>query len=274
MTISFSQSNQVDSSGTAVTCAFLSNNTAGAGIVASSRITSSATASFSDNNGNGPSGSYHVDVTDSNATAGLTAAVGSAGNISLSTHNPITVTISSSVSGTIRGAIHEFLGLANSGASTVLDGTPTTAHTTTAAPDSGTLTTTNAADLLFGNLGGSGTGATVSPGNMGTGGTASIGQTVATDKLVTEYAIVAATSSGYHANFSLSGAESATAQCVAYKGAATTIVFGGGRGVLGGVEGNCNGNLSIARTNHDTERWSRHRRRWRALRTDDMRKAA
>lgn len=51
------------------------------------------------------------------------------------------------------------------------------------------------------------------------------------------------------------------------------LVESGGRGVLGGLEGGLNGGLSIARTTHDIDRWARHRRRWRSLRTEE-RKAA
>lgn len=218
MTIAVVQSNQVSSSGTVVTCAFLSANAAGNAIIAGSRIIQGGTPSFTDNNNNGPSG-YHVDVTNNYVAGGICTSLGSAANIVVSPHNPITVAFDTSISSTIRGIAHEVSGLAHSGASTVLDGTQSGQSTNTA-PDTPTITTTNANDLLMGLFGGSGVAATVSAGNMGTGTTATLGQTVDTDKLVSEYRIVSSTSSAYHGNFSLTGAEAANALIAAYQAAA------------------------------------------------------
>ncbi len=213
MTIAFVQDNQVNATGTSTTCAFPSNNTAGNAIVVAVRVGVNATVTVTDSAGN----TYTQDRSQLESFGGDVTVVASAFNIAGSAN---TVTISQSgASASIRGAIHEYSGLATTHANAFdVAISAINSGTTNTAADSGTATTTNANDLLFGAVA-TNIGVTCTPGMMGTGSSATARETVASGKLSTFDTIVSSTSSGYRANATLASADNWTAIMVAYKAA-------------------------------------------------------
>jgi len=207
------QSAQVNTSGTSATVSFSSNTGVGHAVVVAGRIgATSPTAGCSDSQTNSyihPVGIYNsvgAMQTDIFVTANTSAAAD-------------TMTYTSTVSGTIRVAIHEYAGLVTSN-SAIVDPTGTAdAHdgggSGSTTPSSGSTTTTNGSCLLFGAIALNNGTATFTAGNMGTGYAATVRQSIA-DKLITEDSITLAPGVGsYQANGTLSVADNWSALFVA-----------------------------------------------------------
>jgi hypothetical protein len=206
--ISYIQSAQLATSGTSATLAFSSSPGAGHTLVVTGRVaptitsetpSANCTDSLSNTfahaggiyNGNG-STKFQTDIF---VTVNATAAADS-------------ITYTSSVSGTIDIAIHEYSGLVTSNA-TILDPTGFAAATdggsASTTPSSGGANPSSVYSLLFGVVATDSGTATFTAGNMGTNGTASIRQNVS-GLLVTED-INAFPADLYQANGTLSTAE-------------------------------------------------------------------
>ncbi len=127
-----------------------------------------------------------------------------------------TVTVTSSISASMRFCILEYSGAA---ASSILD-VSNSAQGTGTAIASGTATTTNAGDLNFGVSTGDG-GPTHTPGNMGTGSTATTRQSIST--YVYAFDTLPGATGSYQANGTASGADNWAAIFAAIKPAAASV---------------------------------------------------
>lgn len=208
-TPAFVQDNSVDSSGTFVTCAYSSPNTAGNASIVDARVGTNATVTVTDSN----NPTYTVDQAALEPFGDDTTATASQFNIASGAN---TVRIAQSASAiTIRGAIHEYSGLGASHTA-AFDVAVSAANggTVNTAADSGPVTTTNAVDLLHGavstNIGTTGT-----PGNMGSGSAATARLSIASGKLQTFDKIVS-TTGAYRANDTLGAADNWAAVFTAY----------------------------------------------------------
>jgi hypothetical protein len=205
------QSAQLAASGTSATLAFGSNTGAGHALVVAGRVVATTpTVSCSDTQGNTyihaggiyNSGGAPIFQADVFVTPNSSAA-------------PDTITYTSSLSGTIDIAIHEYSGLVTT-YSGILDPTGLASTTDSGSgsttPSSGSVRPTNAKCVLFGAIAFNAGTATFSAGNMGTGVSATVRQNVSS-RLVTEDNIVQ-TSGLYQTNGTLSAAENWSALLV------------------------------------------------------------
>jgi hypothetical protein len=209
--ISYVQSAQLTTSGTSATLAFGSNTGAGHALIVAGRIAATTpTASCTDTQSNPyvhAGGVYNGNGT----TKFQTDVFVTANSLAMAD----TVTYSSTLSGAIDLAIHEYSGLVTSNLS-ILDPTGFAASensgSTSTTPSSGSTQPSNATCLLFGAIAtDSGTG-TFTAGNMGAGVTAKVRQNVSA-LLVTEDNTVFAPGL-YLANGTLSVAENWSALLV------------------------------------------------------------
>jgi hypothetical protein len=209
--VTYIQSAKLATSGTSATLAFGSNTGAGHALIVAGRIAAtSPSASCSDTQGNSylhASGIYNAGgatkfQTDVLVTANSSAAADS-------------VTYTSSVSGTIDIAIHEYSGLVTSN-SGIVDPTglasAANSGSTSTTPSSGSTQPSNATCLLFGAIATDTGTATFTAGNMGTGVVANVRQNVS-GLLITEDNTAFAPSL-YQANGTLSVAENWSALLV------------------------------------------------------------
>ena len=218
MAIAFVQSASIDTGASPRSLAFPSNTTAGNFIVVAIRLGSATVVpTVADSGGN----TYTEDRRQVQTTDGHRAFIFSAPNIAGGA-DTVTVTWTGGVS--IRFAIHEYSGLATSGA---LDQVNSGEDTTNTAWNSGDVTTTQADELLFGFASGQNSGVrTVTKGAAYT--LRQYLTTASQFRIITEDQIVSATGT-YNANWTIdNGTENKTAVICTYKAPAAAGAAAGG----------------------------------------------
>ncbi len=212
MAIAYVQGNTFASTGaTTGSVAFPGANSAGGLLLAAVRVGSlTSTVACSDS----VNGSYGAALLSKQQTTdGHTAYIFALPNCAAGT---ATVTVTSSVSSTLRFAILEYSGAARA---SIIDASASAIGATTSI-SSGSASTTNASDLNFGFITGDG-GFAVTPGNMGTGGSANSRQSVATNLYA--FDTLPGSTGSYQANGSSSSAMNWTAIFAAIKPFANTL---------------------------------------------------